>query len=389
MARREYHTLTQELLEQMCKQWPDCLKVKALAVACAAMDDAAVEKSIAAHVSHLCQELPPQSVAYSAPLSRIRRRAGQAPWLKATYRDAYDYGDVDALLLSGHPMLETLDLSEKWTDLDPESRNGMFQFLRAISDAALAHHDLEPPPHVTVTEIEAEIGGNNTEEEGVPPAGDEPPPPPNQVAIHIECLAKQVGGEELAKEMEAVENNNVVEAWEAATAAAVGEAVAAKDAAGLKAAIAAASPADNVYGQRLLPAIAALDAEAIDELWPAFGQIGLLCRIHNGTPQHLIDIIQSKANEIAQSIADGEGIDQTSLLALGNEVMTQCSADDLQQFSKLISGELENIMASGDECLPPGLMEMATGAIAGSGGGGDDSTAAAEALLGLLGGGSS
>ena len=356
-ALQEYHSLLIELLTQISTQFPD-VKVSALLAACTAMNEEQVAASIDKHVDHLMSPLT--NVSYSAPLGRLRQKSAKEPWTQATLYDAYIYSDADALLSCEHPVLQILDLEALWsnTEDDAESRAAIFDFLRAIGSAALRHRNIEEPAHITVAQIEEEI------ENGAQAS------PADIIKLNITSIVSRVRNASSPHEdhlqkvedfLEKCDTAAVINEWQAmaecnADGKSMADAIADKDATLAQNLLSSFDGDENCIVTKLLPALFDCPDEIVEQAWPELAQIGLLCRIHKGTPSHLVDIISSKANTIAHKIADGSfNMDNSMIQQIGEDIMTQCSAEDLEMFSNMISGELEQMLQQDGT----GLMEMA------------------------------
>ena len=369
-----FRNLVNQLLEQLHTSFPECQGTRDAVKRFSAMstEDTFLLAAAHAHRDHLLSPLG-EEVAYAAPLTRLRAREPEGGCQFATFYDAYTYTDADTVLGCDYPFVIDMRLREKWADpyFDDDSKRGVFDFLRAINDAAMQATRSPIPRLITVAEIQAEIEENGEGHDGG--AG--------IVAGFDACLGALIDEAEcdrgsLHDARAALSKEQLHVAFEQWGEIATDGRATFDDRNWVAACelLRASAGIIGAVGEHLVT------VTPTPELWIKLEHINLISRLSRKTPPHLLEVIESRAGDLASRMADGTfDLSSQNIMQVGEDIMGQCNVEDLQIFSRLINEELETIMstlnASGGAGGIPDLAKLGidpamVGGILGSLGGG-------------------
>lgn len=346
-ALENFRQYNLELLEQLHSAFPECPDAVAVIKQYSAMMDVdgVIMSAVRAHYNHLITPLESE-VAYSAPLGRLKVSAGCTPDF-ATMYDAYVYTDADVVLQSGYGMIDTLKLREKWSDpaFDQESKRSVFDYLCAINECTYLALDMSPPRTFTVDEIQEEIEARQPQ----------PAPGANMTLGFRACLLALVDCIEQASPSDqhaacqsardrviAMQPKDAIQVWSEVVNPRIHEACATKD-------WSVIVDAMQTLGETVQICNLPLGGVCgdLEDIWTRLDQLNVLARLHVKTPPHLLEVIEQRAGAIAEHMANGTfDLSSGAIMAMGEEIMTQCNGEDLQLFTQLINDELSTILSA-------------------------------------------
>lgn len=363
----KYRDYTEQLLTQMSEFFSECEKIKSLRqkFKLLANEDMFLMSTVRAHFDHLETPLP-NTVAYAAPLTRVKQKRVESS--RATLYDAYLYNDFDSLTEMGStPIIDEIGLSEKWNheDLDNNSKHGIFQYLCALNECVYHIMERPLPVHVSSDEIQHEILLHKEQLIDTPTQlqkafSDLLHKLIDEVYVNIEGTDKishtNKLNEFIDKSPSAIQST--IEQWHHIMSTEIDscnhnninhhkyvrDVCTAKEWNFLAELFTSYSLDEDKYLCNIDLSRVTCDSQS-EQCLSTIVQLNIISKLSQNAPPHLLEVVESKAGELAKELSQGSfNLDPQRVMALGEDILTQVDPADIQVFTQMLNGEMGSIL---------------------------------------------